>query len=93
MPEEGWDRKAITVFVSWFCVAALESVCDSQMWLSAVGILLCICNSVQLTVIVLVDLYTVVCNWLMDLLWRRGFLSATCRCAVQSAIVCFVALP
>lgn len=70
MLEERRDREAI-VFASWFCVAALECVCDSQMWLCVLAILLCICNSIQSTVIALVDRYTVVCNRFMGLL-RRG---------------------
>lgn len=47
------------------------SLCDSQMWLCVLAILLCIFNSTQSTVIALVDRYTVVCNRFMGLL-RRG---------------------
>lgn len=58
MLEEDWGREAILVFASWFCAIAM-SLCDCQVWLFVLATPLCICNSVRLSVNLLVDLYTV----------------------------------
>lgn len=60
------------------------------MWLCMLAVLLCKRNSVQLTVIVLVDRYTVVCTRLLGLLWGRGLRSAARRCV---AFGCWRCLP
>lgn len=44
--------------MSWFWVIAM-SLYERQLWLCTLSTPLCVCNSVRLTVSVLVELYTV----------------------------------